>query len=107
MTGVVHFAAPGISKNGSTTTAMTSSTTTTGGALSGSACGSTHAGTLPNETIHTATVNCTGTHTPSSNPACVSGKRGYDSWNNYATSGTSSIVSSIPNIVDPRRVEHL
>ena len=99
LTGTVHFAAPGISKNGSLTTAMTTSTTTTGGTLSGSACGSTHAGTLPNETIKTATVKCTGTHLPSSNPACVSGKRGYDSWTNYANSGTSSIAASIPSIV--------
>ena len=41
LTGIVHFAAPGITKNGSLTTAMTTSTTTTGGTLSGSACGST------------------------------------------------------------------
>lgn len=98
VTAVVHFASPGISHNGAVTTATSEATTTTGGVLSGSGCGSTHSGTLPNQTIHTPTVACTGTHLPASNPACVTGKRGYDSWTNYVSQGTSSIASSIPNI---------
>ena len=53
---------------------------------------------MPNETIKTKTVKCTGTGTPSSNPACVSGKYGYDSWNDYATSGTSSVLALLPNV---------
>ncbi len=98
VTGIVHFAAPGLSKSGAVTTATTESTTTTGGVLNGAACGSTHAGTLANQTIKSATTACTGTGLPASNPACVTGKRGYDSWANYVSGGTSSILTSIPNI---------
>jgi len=98
VTATVEFAHPGLSKAGSTTTATTKSTTTAGSALAGSSCGSTHSGTLPNETIKTATVVCTGTGTPTSNPACVSGERGYDSWSNYTTGWTSSVRSSLPNV---------
>ncbi len=98
VTGIVHFAAPGLTKAGSVTTATTESTTTTGGVLAGAGCGTTHAGTLPNQNIKSATTPCTGTGLPVSNPACVSGKKGYDSWANYVSGGTSSILTSLPNV---------
>ncbi len=98
LTSKVTFAAPGLTYKGSVTTATTETTMSTLGTLSGSACGSTHAGTLANLSIKTATVVCTGAGLPASNPGCVSGKRGYDSWKNYASSGTSSILSSVPNV---------
>jgi hypothetical protein len=28
----------------------------------------------------------------------VAGERGYDSWNNYTTNGTSTVLSSLPNL---------
>ena len=98
---VVHFATPGLTFKGSTTTATTSNTTTTGGVLSGSSCGSTHAGTLPNETIKSTTTKCTGAGLPSTNLACTAPppqKYGYDSWKNYTSGGTSSVLSSLPNV---------
>jgi len=101
VTAVVHFAAPGLTFNGSTTTATTSNTTTSGGVLGGTSCGSTHAGTLSNQTIKTAAIKCTGAGMPSSNPACKAPPPqlyGYDSWKNYASSGVSSILASLPNI---------
>ncbi len=98
VTATVEFAPPGLSKAGSTTTATTKSTKVAGSALAGSSCDGTHAGTLASETIKTATVVCTGTGTPTSNPACVAGERGYDSWSNYTTGFTSSVRSSLSNV---------
>ena len=98
VTATVEFAPPGLSKAGSTTTAPIKSAKTAGGALAGTSCGSTHSGTLPNALIKIATVVCTGTGTPTSNPACVGGERGYDSWNNYTTGWTSSVRSSLANV---------
>ncbi len=93
----VSFATPGISKSGAVTTLATESTKTGITTLSKGTTASC-TGSSPALTIPTATVACTGAGLPATNPACVSGKRGYDSWSNYITSGTSSILAAIPTL---------
>jgi hypothetical protein len=92
VTAVVHFPAPGLTKAGSVTNALTETTTTTGGVLGGAGC----AGVLPNLAITAPTVLCPAASNP--NPLCIADKHGYDSWANYVSSGTASILASLPNL---------
>ena len=92
--GTVTFALPGLSKAGATTTATTETTSTGTVTLSKGTTACT--GSSPAQHIKTATVKCTGAGTPTSNTACKAPPPqlyGYDSWNNYATTGTSSAVT--------------
>lgn len=92
--GTVNFASPGLSKNGSESSSKTSSTTTSGTTLIGCS------GSVPNQTIVTKNVKCAKTDgQPASNPACAGkGTYGYDSWNNFETSGTTSIAKSLKKV---------
>jgi hypothetical protein len=91
----VTFAPPGISNNGSESTKTTSETKTANETLGND--GDTCAGTGKALKIITPSTKCTGNGAPSSNPACTTGGKkqeyGYNSWNNYETTGTSSLSS--------------
>ncbi len=91
VSATVTFAPPGISVNGSITTAKTSITTASNETFGNAGTNCTGSG--PNLSIASKNVKC-DKHTPgqpSSNPACEPGFRGYDSWNNFATGGTASL----------------
>jgi hypothetical protein len=91
----VTFASPGISNSGSESTKTTSTTSTADETLTNgeTAC----SGTGKALKITSASTECTGNGEPSSNPACTTGGKkqeyGYNSWNNYETTGTSSLGS--------------
>jgi hypothetical protein len=95
ISATVNFAAPGISTPGSESTKSTSKTTTANETLGND--GDTCAGTGKALKITSASTECTGNGEPSSNPACTTGGKkqeyGYNSWNNYETTGTSSLSS--------------
>jgi len=93
----VTFAPPGLSKSGAVTTATTSATKTATTVLSKGTTASC-SGSIAPLTITSKNTKCTGKGLPSSNPACVSGKYGYGSWANYASGGTSSILTSLPTL---------
>lgn len=92
VSATVDFAKPGISNAGSVSTKSSSTTEAKDEVLGGSGC----TGTGTTLKIKSASILCTGTGMPSSNPACFTGSKkeyGYDSWNNYETSGASSLSS--------------
>jgi hypothetical protein len=85
----VNFASPGISNPGSISSSKESTTTTSDETFGGAGC----TGSGPNLAITSKSVKC-DKHTPgepSSNPACEPGFYGYNSWNNYETTGTASL----------------
>ncbi len=101
--GTVMFAneatGAGLSKVGSTTTATT--VTTSIGTVIFTKGTTVCTGSSFPQHIKTATVRCTGAGMPTSNPACKAPPPqlyGYDSWKNYTSTATSSILKSIPNI---------
>jgi hypothetical protein len=90
----VTFAAPGLSKAGSVSTAKTSTTKTGGLTFSGTGCSGSGAG----HSITTAATKCTGAGKPSPYTACKTGDYGYDAWSGYISEGTSSIQKAIPTL---------
>jgi len=96
VSATVNFASPGISTPGSVHASKTSTTTTTSESF-GDGC----TGSAPANNIVSDGVKCTGPSTPSSNTACTAKKPttyGYDSWSNYASTGTASIQKALKKL---------
>jgi hypothetical protein len=83
--GTVTFATPGLSGNGSITSATTSSSSTSAETLS---CGSAGTGSSSGQSIVTDNTACTGTNAPE--PGCTLGQYSYDTVGGF-TSGSSTL----------------
>ena len=86
----VAFAAPGLSKAGSVSTAKTSSVIASPLVVSGTGC----TGTSAKTTITSASTKCTGKGLPVPYTACKIGDYGFDSWKAFTANGTSSIKTA-------------
>jgi len=99
VSATVDFAPPGLSQAGAVTTAkdtFTSTTATTFGTKSGQA---SCAGGGSTNSIESKATKCAKKGTqPASNPACVPGENGYDSWGNFESGGTTSIQKALKKL---------
>jgi hypothetical protein len=96
VSATVTFAPPGISNSGSASASKTSSTTTNSEVFGGTGCSG---GSSP-LTITSKSTKCSKkvAGQPSSNPACVPGQYGYDSWANFTSGGVSSVQKSLKKL---------
>jgi hypothetical protein len=95
----VTFATPGLSTNGQVGTGVkTTDTTVSGETLGGAGC----VGSSSINPIVSKTVKCVKDEPgqPTSNPGCdgVKGTVGWDSWGDYAATGTASILKDVKKL---------
>ena len=96
LTGTVHFALPGLSKNGTLTSdsALKKTYTTTSGTSLGGGC----TGSIPTVTIKSKSTKCKGPNNPQA-PCMTKGTWWYDGESNFASSATlTTITKSIKKI---------
>jgi hypothetical protein len=91
----VTFAFPGLSNNGAVSTGKTSATTTTGTAVSGAGCSGTGGNPL---TITSKNLKCSKSTPNSPVPGCIKGDTYYDTWNQFISNGTASVLKSVKKL---------
>ena len=91
----VTFASPGLSNNGAVSTGKTSATTTTGTAVSGAGCSGTGGNPL---TITSKNLKCSKSTPNSPVPGCIKGDTYYDTWNQFISNGTASVLKSVKKL---------
>jgi hypothetical protein len=92
LSGTVNFAAPGLSKNGTTDTSTKTSSVTTSGTNFGGSC----TGSIPTQTITSKSAKCTGAGTSNTgpNPGCsVKHTYNYDGESTFASPTTLGTIT--------------